>query len=53
VMDRVRRVFDPQRLMNPGKVFPAGTVERGHPAPNGHPRRQPRGGVAAGEDAWV
>src|SRR5207237_3881115 len=27
VMDRVRRVFDPNRLMNPGKVFPAKHLE--------------------------
>jgi glycolate oxidase len=53
VMDRVRRVFDPHRLMNPGKVFPAGAKEHAHAAPDGHPRRQPRGAIAAGEDIWV
>jgi glycolate oxidase len=54
VMDRVRRVFDPQRLMNPGKVFPS----EGHklpsaPMPDGSPRRQPRTAVPAGDDVWV
>jgi glycolate oxidase len=53
VMDRVRRVFDPQRLMNPGKVFPSGAMEHAHAAPDGHPRRQPRAAGAAGEDVWV
>jgi glycolate oxidase len=54
VMDRVRRVFDPQRLMNPGKVFPAGTLQHSPvPASDGHLRRQPRAAVAAGDDVWV
>ena len=54
VMDRVRRVFDPQRLMNPGKVFPGGALKPS-PAPvaPGYPQRQPRAPVAAGEDVWV
>src|ERR1700682_2751882 len=54
VMDRVRRVFDPQRLMNPGKVFPGEGLEPSHlPLPPGYPRRQPRAGVAAGDALWV
>jgi hypothetical protein len=53
VMDRVRRVFDPQRLMNPGKVFPGGLGHAHPPIPEGHPRRQPRPARAAGDDVWV
>jgi glycolate oxidase len=54
VMDRVRRVFDPQRLMNPGKVFPSDGSQPPHvPPPDGHPRRQPRTAVVAGDDVWV
>jgi glycolate oxidase len=54
VMDRVRRVFDPQLLMNPGKIFPGkGLQPSGVPEPDGHPRRQPRATVAAGDDVWV
>jgi len=54
VMDRVRRVFDPQCLMNPGKVFPGEGLEPSKvPMPPGYPRRQPRAAVAAGEDVWV
>jgi glycolate oxidase len=52
VMDRVRRVFDPRRLMNPGKVFPADAAEsRAQPAA-GVPRRR-AAAVGAGEDLWV
>jgi glycolate oxidase len=52
VMDRVRRVFDPHRLMNPGKVFPAkGPQPSTLPMPPGYPRRQ--AAVAGGEDLWV
>ncbi|HEX9097246.1 MAG TPA: FAD-linked oxidase C-terminal domain-containing protein [Candidatus Dormibacteraeota bacterium] len=51
VMDRVRRVFDPHLLMNPGKVFPG---EGLHPSavrqPPGYPRQA---AVAGGEDLWV
>jgi len=54
VMDRVRRVFDPQRRMNPGKVFPGKGLEPSEvPMPPGYPRRQPHAAVAAGEDVWV
>jgi glycolate oxidase len=52
VMDRVRRVFDPHRLMNPGKVFPGdGGEHSALPPSTGYPRRQ----VAAvgGDDVWV
>ena len=52
VMDRVRRVFDPHVLMNPGKVFPGHGLQ---PSvlrdPRGYPRRQ--AAVAGGEDLWV
>jgi glycolate oxidase len=53
VMDRVRRVFDPDRLMNPGKVFPA---DAGEPATHAQPSRDPRRRAAAvggGDDLWV
>jgi len=53
VMDRVRRVFDPGGLMNPGKVFPAkGTTAaaRAHPNGAGHRRAATAG---AGEEMWV
>src|SRR5207302_7132033 len=53
VMDRIRRVFDPQGLMNPGKIFPA---DRRRPSlvrdTPGLPRQRPSG-VGAGEDIWV
>ncbi len=51
VMDRVRRVFDPHLLMNPGKVFPGnGLQPSALRYPPGYPRRQ---AVAGGEDLWV
>ena len=53
VMDRIRRVFDPHLLMNPGKVFPG--EGRGHsaqPPPSGYPRRQVAA-VGGGDDLWV
>ena len=54
VMDRVRRVFDPQRLMNPGKVFPSEGLKPSQASmPPGYPRRQPGAAIAAGEDVWV
>jgi glycolate dehydrogenase FAD-linked subunit len=53
VMDRVRRVFDPHGLMNPGKVFPRELGPAGLPrAPAPSPRRQPAA-VAGGDDLWV
>src|SRR5437588_386467 len=54
VMQRVRRVFDPQRLMNPGKVFPGEGLKPSQASmPPGYPRRQPGAAIAAGEDVWV
>jgi glycolate oxidase len=54
VMDRVRRVFDPHRLMNPGKVFPGDGVKPARlPRPDGSPRRQPRAALRAGDDVGV
>src|SRR5260370_32155109 len=53
VRDHVRRVFDPQRLMNPGKVFPSDGSKPSHaPTPDGHPRRQPRTAAVAGDHVW-
>ena len=52
VMDRVRRVFDPHGLMNPGKVFPGeGLQPSALRHPPGYPRRQPA--AVGGEDVWV
>ena len=52
VMDRVRRVFDPHLLMNPGKVFPGHGLEPSAlRTPPGYPRRQ--AAVVGGEDLWV
>jgi glycolate oxidase len=52
VMDRVRRVFDPHVLMNPGKIFPGkGLQPSALPYPPGYPRRQ--AAVAGSEDLWV
>src|SRR5256885_2967574 len=53
VMDRIRHVFDPHGLMNPGKVFPGEVLEGSAPsrAPDHAPRR-----AAAGigeDDVWV
>ena len=51
VMDRVRRVFDPNILINPGKIFPGhGLQPSALRNPPGYPRRQ---AVAGGEDLWV
>jgi glycolate oxidase len=53
VMERIRRVFDPDELMNPGKVFPGdGPKPSLPPQPPGFARRQPAA-VAGGEDVWV
>src|SRR5437588_6748806 len=53
VMDRVRRVFDPNRVMNPGKVFPAERLEAaGLEQPRSNPRRR-AAAVGAGDDVWV
>ena len=52
VMERIRRVFDPHGLMNPGKVFPAeGLAASRSPYP---PRLSPRRGAAiGGDEPWV
>ena len=55
VMDQVRRVFDPQRRMNPGKMFPQDGV-RYAPAPVPRAGRSPKQGLAAGKEEaqpWV
>ena len=55
VMDQVRRVFDPQRRMNPGKMFPQDGV-RHVPAPVPRAGRSPKQGLAAGKEEaqpWV
>src|SRR5919204_3723336 len=53
VMARVRSVFDPHSLMNPGKLFPTGRLEAKAPShPPGAGRRRPAA-VGAGEDVWV
>src|ERR1700724_591335 len=53
VMDRIRGVFDPTRLMNPGKVFPGdGGAHSALPPPPGYPRRQVAA-VGGGDDLWV
>jgi glycolate oxidase len=52
VMQRIRRVFDPDNLMNPGKVFPGeGPAPSRLPYP---PRLSPnRAAAAGGEELWV
>jgi glycolate oxidase len=52
VMQRIRRVFDPDNLMNPGKVFPGdGLAPSRLPYP---PRLSPKRAAAAeGEELWV
>ena len=52
VMDRIRRVFDPHGLMNPGKVFPGDGLES---APSRAPEHAPRraSAVAGDGDVWV
>lgn len=53
VMDRVRRVFDPDGLMNPGKVFPGDGLKPSAPRfPPGYPRRQ-AGAAVEGDGLWV
>src|SRR5213082_3457103 len=50
----VLALFNPQRLMNPGKVFPGEGLKPSQvPMPPGYPRRQPGAAIAAGEDVWV
>jgi len=53
VMDRVRRVFDPHALMNPGKVFPGkGLQPSALRYPPGYAGRQ-AASVGGGDDVWV
>jgi glycolate oxidase len=53
VMDRIRRVFDPHGLMNPGKIFPGEGLKPSAPRyPPGYPKRQ-AAAVAAGDELWV
>lgn len=52
VMDRVRRVFDPRGLMNPGKVFPRERAPTSRPQASSPPPRH-RTAVTGGDDAWV
>jgi glycolate oxidase len=53
VMERIRRVFDPHRLMNPGKVFPdEGLQPSPSPTPP-HFRQRQRPPVVGGEELWV
>ena len=53
VMDRVRRVFDPLGLMNPGKVFPGDVLEGSAPLkPPNHARRR-AAASAGGDEIWV
>lgn len=52
VMDQVRRVFDPDRRMNPGKLFPTDGAER----PRIHAvqgQRAAAGGSITGEEPWI
>ena len=52
VMDRVRRVFDPRGLMNPGKIFPGHGLKPSTPRyPPGYPRQPAANG--GGDDLWV
>lgn len=54
VMDRIRRVFDPHYLMNPGKLFPGGELTPSQvQVPSGYPRRQPSAAIGARDDVWV
>jgi len=52
VMDRVRRVFDPDGLMNPGKIFPRGERQPATQTIPPSQRRRPAA-AAGGDDVWV
>jgi glycolate oxidase len=51
VMDIVRRVFDPDRRMNPGKVFPTGQPPKAALPPDG--RAGLRSARTPQDEAWV
>jgi glycolate oxidase len=51
VMDQVRRVFDPERRLNPGKLFPTGAARHGQ-APAGRGRMAIAPAVT-GEEPWI
>jgi glycolate oxidase len=51
VMDQVRRVFDPERRLNPGKLFPTDEPRRPHlPAARG---RAAAATAIGGEEPWI
>ena len=53
VMERIRLVFDPKKLMNPGKLFPGDGLRPTAPRfPPGHARR-PLAAAVEGEEPWV
>ena len=53
VMDAVRRVFDPDALMNPGKLFPQDGVRASLAPTNARQHRRPAAAVGADGDVWV
>jgi glycolate oxidase len=53
VMERIRRVFDPHQLMNPGKVFPTDHSSAAVPAAGALAARPRAAAPAGGEDIWV
>jgi glycolate oxidase len=53
VMARVRSVFDPHGLMNPGKVFPADGNASVTPQATRQSRRPPTPVAAGADDPWV
>jgi glycolate oxidase len=55
VMDQVRRVFDPSRRMNPGKMFPQDGIRQA-PVPMAPAGRRPKQDVPVGQEEaqpWV
>jgi len=52
VMDQVRRVFDPDRRMNPGKLFPTGEAAA-RPVHLAAGRRAAAGASISGEEPWI
>ena len=53
VMDRIRHVFDPLGLMNPGKVFPTDASESSAPLKPANPAQRRAAAVAGGDEIWV